>query len=555
MRKQNKILSPIYSRSLQFVRWLRTPLSHWFLLSVLVLLALIPPIASVVISGIFAPFNDALKHIAVYFLPLYLKNTLLLISGTGLLAGAIGISAAWFIVHFNFKGKTFFSWALVLPLAIPAFIQAYIYSGILGYQGSLNDVAAWWGGSLELDIFNLWGGILIMAFSLYPYVYLIMRGYFATQSSSIFMVARSLKCNHTQIFWRVGLPMGKNALFAGIVLVVLETLNEFGLVNYFGIPTLSVGIFRTWFNLGDREAATKLATILLLIVLFILFLNTLLKKQRTGNSTLKSSQHYVCDLNKKHSFFLVLFFSFILLVTLVFPLLQEFYWLYLSFAKVRWHELFSALGVTLLLTIASTFILMILGLVVANTRRFITKPWFTFLIKVGSLGYSVPGSIIAIGVLIFISWVNQSQSLFAVPVNSVLILILGYVCRFFLVVDHSIDNSFAKIGDKYHLVSRSLGVGFHQTFFRIDLPMISPSLGSAFALIFVEVMKELSLTVNLRPYNTNTLATLATKYVDDGRLIYSAMPSLLIILCCAPILIFFEVRKKRNTTVEYQEPN
>ncbi len=509
------------------------------LLSLVILSLLIPPVWAVLIVGLGSPVNEIFLHIYDYLLGEYLKNTLLFGFGTGTVALLLGLLPAWLVTHYDFRGRKFFSWALILPLAIPPFVQGYIYSALLGYQGVLSTLlppSFHWG---EFDVLNIGVAVLLMGVSTYPYLYLIMRGYYSLLSSSIFMAARSLGCTHSQLFWRVGIPCAREMILAGFILILLESFNEFGLVSYFGIPTFSVGISHAWFILNDRATAAKLAALLLLLVLFFLLIKTLTRRREFIGGQRRRVPLSRFPLGAKREIVVVGYFSTILLFAFVLPLVQEFYWLSLSWERIRWNEIADATKITLLLALTTASVLVALNLVVAQCRRFFHPPWFLAYGRFAMLGYAVPGSIIALGLFLSVGWWNEHLS-YSLSLNGLWILMIGYLCRFFLLSNQNLEEGFFKMGVEYHWTSRSLGASSLRTFFVIDFPLITPSLLSGFVLIFVEVTKELSLTVNLRPYNYQMLATLAHQYAKDGRLTQSALPSLLIIFLCVPILLGIE---------------
>ncbi|KGE18349.1 ABC transporter permease [Paenibacillus wynnii] len=521
---------------------IKRKLNGWRIVSLMGAAAILLPILLVFLSIFDAP-NDNWLQIKRYLIKDYMVQTLWLTLLTGLLTTFLGVSLAWLVAVFDFPGKRFFRWALVLPLAIPPYIAAYTYSTMFSYTGIIQKTLRNQWGILPnqdwITLSSMRGAVIIFTLFLFPYVYLITRAYFEKQSASYIENARLLGRRPISIFLRVALPLSRPAIAGGVSLVVFEVLSDYGVTNYFGLHTISTAIFQTWFGMYDVESAMRLAAWLMMIVVGLFILERFLRSHRAYSSTTSKSKPLTPRrLNglPKWSASIVCFsiwsFSFLI------PLVQLMVWASWTFETVWKADFFSYLTRTLYVAALSTCIIMVFSLIVGAVNR--SRSTFSYMLSKGiTAGYSVPGAIIAIGVLsLFLQLDRGLSSVYhgigfgGTPVVlslTAVMLVSGYVIRFMATGYNAVDTGFERVGRKYSEASRILGMGMTRTFFRIDFPLIKGAVISGFILTFVEICKELPLALLLRPFNFDTLATKTYQYASNEQIYEASIPSLLII--------------------------
>ncbi|HBV85305.1 MAG TPA: iron ABC transporter [Desulfosporosinus sp.] len=496
-------------------------------------------------GNLFVQPNENWYHIKTYLLKDYITNTLVIIGFTGIFTVLVGSGLAWLISAYDFPGRRIFNWALILPLTIPPYIGAYTYNGILNYTGVvqrlLRNVLEVQVNPKWLDIMNIQGAIFIFAVFLFPYVYTVTRAFLANQSASLIENARLLGKNSLEIFVQVVLPISRGAILGGMTLVIFEVLNDYGVVSYFGVQTFSTAIFKAWFSMGDIDTAVKLSGVLMTIVISVLLLERGLRGRKKYSYTTSKVRPIVRTRLRGMKGFWAFFLSFIVLsLGFIIPVLQLLVWSTLTYKKVLNIAFLKLLGNSVVVALVAALIILGVAVIIANFSR-LQENWVGKLFsKVTLLGYSIPGAVISMGVILFfvdfdrkLEWfykVLNPNSITLVLSSSVVMLIFAYSVRFLAVGYQSIEAGFEKVGKKFFEASRMLGNGVTKTFFRVDLLMIKPAVISAFALTFVDIVKELPLTLILRPYNFNTLATKTYEYATDEMIHEAAIPALLIIL-------------------------
>ena len=529
---------------------LKRQLNGWAIVSFMALVLIVLP-GLVVLVELFAPINDNWQHIQEYLLPTYIRNTLVILLATGVLTTIIGTSLAWFVTVYDFPFRRFFKWALILPLAIPPYIGAYTYHGILNYTGVLQTTLR-----NEFDIrvdqtyFNIMtipGTVFIFTLFLYPYIYTITRAFLHNQSSSMIENARILGRGSWDIFFTVVIPISRVAIIGGVSLVLMEVLNDYGVVKYFGIQTFSTAIFSTWFGMRDTSSALKLAGALMILVIAILTMERLVRgRKQFSYATTKVKPLKPRPLTGWHRYAVLAYVATVFGIAFLIPFVQLLAWTVLTFEQVFTRTFFTLVFNTVSVAFIATVIILVFALIIANYTRLFPSNWTRVISKVTTLGYSIPGAAIAIAVitlfLLLDEWVlNVALALDLgqtfVFRTTLIMLIFAYVIRFLAIGYNSIESGFEKVGKSFTEASRMLGWGTVQTFFRVDIPMIKGAIMSAFILVFIDIMKELPLTLFLQPFNFSTLATQAFKYVSDEKIHEAALASILIVLMSG-LLIF-----------------
>lgn len=540
-----------------FKRNIYKGLKWWWIVSIMGAVVILSPILFVLFS-IFQEPNDNWFHIRQYLLKNYVKDTIILVVATGVLTAFLGATLAWLNTAYDFPFRRFFRWGLILPLAIPPYIAAYTYRTMFSYTGviqtTLRNHFHYQIDPELLSISSLRGAIFIFTLFLFPYVYMITKSFLENQSTAYFENARLLGRRPFSIFVKVILPLSRPAIVGGVVLVIYEVLGDYGVTSYFGIHTITTAIFQTWFGMYDVNSAMRLASWLMMMVVGLFFLERLLRKRKRYNAHVKSRKFQPIKLNGFSAIFAFLYNALIFSFGFLIPFIQLIAWAKLTFHKV-WNETFiTLLYQTLYVTLISSTLILVVAVTVANVTR--TQSTTSFLLsKLITSGYSIPGAVIAIGVLaVFIKLDESLAPIYSllglgnaplVLSLSIVMLIIGYFIRFMAIGYHAVEVGFEKIGNKYWEVSRTLGHGMTKSFFKVELPLFKGAILSSFILTFVEICKELPLTLLLRPFNFETLATKTFQYAKDEMIHEAAIPSLIIILISTLSIIVLQSADKK----------
>ena len=513
------------------------------------------PVVAVVARGIAPGAGETWAHLASTLLPGYVANTLALVVVVGLGAGVGGTATAWLVAQRRFPGAAFFDWALLLPLAMPAYVMAYAYTDFLQFagplQGWLRATFGWSRGDYWFpDVRTLGGAAAMFVFSLYPYVYLLARTAFVERPAALVEAARTLGLSRAETFWRVDLPLARPAVVGGVALALMETLADYGTVAYFAIDTFTTGIYRAWFSLGDRAAAAQLATTLLGFVIVALALERFSRRAaRTSGGTrgragppprphLHGMRAWVATLACAVPVAIGFVIPVLLLARLVAggaDVLDA-----SRFVGWAWNSFRVAAGGAAIAVAAA--------IVIAYAARLAPGALTRVVSQVLPLGYAVPGTVLAVGVLLPIGAVDRAiadavreatgTSPGLVLTGSVFALLYAYLVRYFAVAWNGIEPGFARITPAMDAAARSLGANATEVLARVHAPLLARSTAAAFLLVFVDVMKELPATLVLRPFNFDTLATQTYQFARDERLAEAALPSLAIVLVgLAPMLL------------------
>jgi iron(III) transport system permease protein len=518
----------------------------------------------VVLSSVAAPAGPVWAHLAATLLPEYIRNSLVLMLGVGAGTLLIGVSTAWLVTMCRFPGRAVFEWALLLPLAIPAYILAYAYTDFLQFagplQGALRSLTGWGPGDYWFpNIRSLGGAVLMLTLALYPYVFLLARAAFMEQSVSTLEASRSLGRGVWQSFFVVSLPLARPAIAAGVTLALMETLSDFGTVKFFGVVTFTTGIYRTWFGLGERVAAAQLAAFLLLFILVLIVLERTLG--RRPRSQASSSRYRTLPGYSLRGPGAALAVAVCLLPILLGFLLPAGILLELTLGNSS-----RALGPdvilygrnTLSLATITALLSLLVALALAYGKRMRPNAATRGSARLASIGYAVPGSVIAVGVLIHLGWVDGRldtlmRSAFGVSTGLLLTgsiagLVFAYLVRFLTVSFGAVDASLSKITASMDDAARSLGNSSLGTLLRVHVPMLRGSLLAAALLVFVEVAKELPATLIVRPFNYDTLAVRVYRLASDERLTEAAGGALLIVLVgiVPVILLSWAIARSRD---------
>ncbi len=517
----------------------------WTLLTVAVAMLVALPVL-VVLSRVFAESGGVWQHLASTVLPLYVVNTLILLVGVGVLAGLIGVATAWLVTMHRFPGSRVFEWALLLPLAVPAYVMAYVYTDLLDYAGPvqslLRDLFGWasardyWFPRIR----SIQGAILMFGLVLYPYVFLLARKAFLEQSLCVLEVSRTLGRGPWRSFFGVALPLARPAIAAGLALALMETIADYGTVSFFGVSTFTTGIYRTWFGMGAPVAAAQLAAFMLLFVAALVALErwsrgkaryfhttgryrVLTPRPLTGWKGLGAS--LACGLP--------VLLGFLLPAGVLLDLA-------IGSGDPLWGRRFIGFaGNSFVLAVVTAGLAVLLAALMAYGIR-LRPTWITrFSVRLAGLGYAVPGSVIAVGVLIpFAAFDNTldgfMRETFGVSTGllltgSIAALVFAYLVRFLAVSYNTVESSLGKISPSMDHASRALGQTPRRTLLKVHAPIMRAGLLTAGLLVFVDVMKELPATLIVRPFNFDTLAVRVFRLAADERLAEASTAALTIV--------------------------
>ena len=525
--------------------------------------SLLSPIIAIFISAFSIDESGSFTHLLDTVLFTYISNSVLVIITVVAISILFALPSAWLVACCEFPGRKKLQWVLMLPLAMPPYIVAIVYTDLLDFAGPVQLFLRSFFGWQSIndyyfpDIRTLFGASVILALSLFPYLYLLLRSAFLTQSAGLFQAARTLGLPPTKAFFRVSLPLSRSAMAVGISLIAMETLGDFATVNYFAVHTLTTAIYDTWLELGSLTTAAKISSVMLLVLVALISLeNYSRRKQKVyqRNSSGQVDLRFVLAGWRKWG--ALIFIWTLLSLSLFIPISTLVYYAVYYFKASLSEELFDYTLNSLWLAFLVAFLALFVALIVNFYQRLTPGLAAKSSIRLSSLGYAVPGTVVAIGVLIPLTNLDHLLndlllSLDLSPVGlifsgSLIILVLGYLVRFTAIAVGSVDSSLVQVAPSLDLASRTLGNGPVKTLWRVNMPLIRKGMLTAFILVFIEAMKELPAALLLRPFNFETLATYVYQFVSDEMIEYAALPALLIIvLGLIPFIIVNNLLEKK----------
>lgn len=526
----------------------------WTIGALATALLIAAPIAAVFVIAM-APSNGIWAHLASTVLPHYVWTTVFLMSGVGIGTLVIGTGTAWLVTMCRFPGRRFFEWALVLPLAVPAYVIAYVYTDLLEFSGPvqvmLRDIFGWnnrqdyW----FPEIRSLGGAIAMMTLVLYPYVYLLARAAFLEQSVCVLEVSRTLGRTPWQSFRDVAFPLARPAVIAGVSLVMMETLNDFGTVDYFAVATLTAGIYDVWLNMSSVSGAAQLASVMMTFVVVLIGMERLARRgRRFHNTGTKYSALPDLQLSRTKSWFATLSCALPILFGFLTPALILADYSLDFYLDTLAGDFLTYMRNSLVLATLSAVFAVLIGLFLAYAIRLRNSAVLHAAARVASIGYAVPGAVLAIGVMLPLTRLDHAIndtiegitgfSAGFIFSGTVFAMVLGYLVRFLALSFGTLEASLGKITANMDGASRTLGHGPANTLVRIHVPIMRSSVLTAAILVFVDVMKELPMTMLLRPFNFETLATYVHQFASDELLEECALGALSIVAAgIIPVII------------------
>ncbi len=522
-----------------FARAQRQPVDRWSVGVILLCSLILGPVLAVLVAA-FGDSGGLWSHLYDTVLGRYISNTLILMAGVGVVAIGFGVSSAWVVSRYDFAGRRILEWMLLLPAAIPAYIIAYSYTEFFEYAGPLQSALRHlfdWQSPRDYwfpEIRSLGGAILVMASVLYPYIYMVTRIAFRLTPASLFEIA--LVHNRSQ-FWQVGLPLARPAIMAGLALVMMEVMSDFGTVEFFAIETITLGIFNVWLGMNNLVAAAQISIVGFGFILALLGLELYARSRQQYVSSSRNQTPLAMLVPTKAGILacwavciIPLLFGFFIPVGVLLGLVAT-NDLLADFLAIR-----GIVGNTLIVAAIAAGVIMVLSAFIVVTATFRAGSKTRKLALFASTGYAFPGTILAIGVLIFTGQLDRAiAAVFGAQFQGILItsigvLFLAYIVRFQAVGYGAMISGVRRLPANMMNASRVLGQGYMDSIRRVIMPLLKSSFLAGMMLVFVDVMKELPMTLLLRPFNFDTLATYTYQFAKDEMLEVAALPALMIVL-------------------------
>lgn len=518
----------------------------------LALLTLVP--LAVVLSSFLRPQPEIWAHLAGYVLPGVLRNTLLLVAGVGAGVLLLGVLLAWLTAVCEFPGRCFFAWALMLPLAMPAYVLAFVQVGLFDYTGPVQTLLREGFGydGWFPRIRSPFGVVLTLTLALYPYVYLMAREAFLSQGRRALEAAQTLGLTRRQAFWRVALPMARPWLAGGMMLALMETLADFGTVAIFNFDTFTTAIYKAWYALFNLPAAAQLASLLVLFVLVLAWLEA--RNRGARRFTGKGGQGGRILLYGWPRWAATGLCAAVLLVAFAIPVLQLLRWTFSVWAQDADARYWGYVLRSLLLSGLTALIVAAAALLLSHLARRFPDPLTGWLGRLAILGYAVPGTVLAVGVFIPIAWLDNALiaavnalggSSSQILKGTLAVMLLALTARFMAVGHQPVDAAMQRITRNQEDAARSLGMSGRMLLWRLHLPMLRGGILSALLLVFVETLKEMPITLMTRPFGWDTLAVRVFEMTSEGMWESAALPSLCIVLAgLLPVVVLIRQTEK-----------
>ena len=517
----------------------------WKTSSGMLALLLVLPILAIFMTAI-GETDELFSHLMSTVMPTYTINTVVLAAGTMFLSAIFGIPSAWIMAMCRIPSESILQWALVLPLAMPSYIVGYIFTDWLDFAGPvqifLRNTMGWGVGDYWFpDIRTLPGATLVLALVLYPYVYLLCRASFMEQNVSLLQSARLLKCSPWESFRRISLPLARPSIAVGLSLVAMETIGDFGTVSYFAVNTLTTAVYDTWLGYSSLTAAAKISAIMLIFVILLLSTERYSRRrQKLFQNQFNSSEDFRYQLQGWKKWLALTWCWGLVAVAFFLPLLQLIVYAYQYFYQ-SWTPEFREYALnSLYVSFAAALIGVAVAVVVNFYHRLVNNGKSLAFMRLSSMGYAVPGTVLAIGVMVPVLFMDHIVNDTAKMMNlgqlglifsgSMFALIFALTVRFSAVAIGSIESSLNRVPPSLDMASRTMGCNSNQMLWRVHFPLIRRGALIAGLLVFIESMKELNAALLLRPFNFETLATYVYNFASDEQLELAALPAVLLVL-------------------------
>ena len=480
------------------------------------------------------PVADIWEHMREYVLPQVLKNTVILLLMVTVISGTIGTSLAWITSMYRFPGQRFFSWALMLPLAIPAYVLAFVTVGIVDFSGPLQTGLRDFGISTAIpSVRNVWGAGLILSLAFYPYVYLLARQAFLSQGRRAIEAGQMLGLNRGQVFFRLALPQALPWIIGGLLLASMETLADFGAVSVFNVDTFTTAIYKAWFGFFSLTTAAQLAALLIGVVFIVVLFEQYWQAKRGKAITQGSSHRFEASASGQAA--MLLLCTVVFMIAFLIPLLQLIYWTAMNFRQDFDARYIDFVINSLLIASMTTLLIAVFAIIIAWTKRQYPDKSTKLMTTLANLGYVVPGTVLAVGVFIPSAWLDNTLIAFGITAEqvlsgSVIVMLLALSTRFMAVSFQPIDRQLQRLTVNQEAAAELLSDSPFQRWRQVVLPVLSPGVLTALLIGFVEVMKEMPITLMTRRQGWDTLAVRVFEMTSEGMWSRAALPSLLIVL-------------------------
>lgn len=516
----------------------------------LISLFMLVPILIVLLSWT-QPVADIWTHMRQYVLPQVLKNTVILLLMVTLISGVIGTALAWVTSMYRFPGQRFFAWALMLPLAMPAYVLAFVTVGIVDFSGPLQTALREFGFTTAIpSVRNVWGAGLVLSLAFYPYIYLLARQAFLSQGRRAIEAGQMLGLSRSKVFFRLALPQALPWVIGGLLLASMETLADFGAVSVFNVDTFTTAIYKAWFGFFSLTTAAQLAALLIGVVFIVVLFEQYWQAKRGNTVSQGSSQRF--EANKPAQWGMALLCILVFLIAFLIPFLQLLYWTALNFQQDFDARYIDFVTNSLMIASMTTIFIAFLAIIIAWIKRQYPDKSTKLMTTLANLGYVVPGTVLAVGIFIPIAWLDNQLIAFGITSaqflsGSVIVMLLALSTRFMTVSFQPVDRQLQRLTVNQEAAAKLLSDSPYQRWRQVMLPVLSPGVLTGLLMGFVEVMKEMPITLMTRRQGWDTLAVRVFEMTSEGMWGRAALPSLLIVLVgLIPVWILLRQSDKQS---------
>lgn len=548
--QSNNLGTKLPTNSLHPLPKLNGSVSFWRLAPFFVATIVLIPII-VVIFSIFTPADDVWHHLVETTLPSLLINTFWLCFGVVCGAILLGTSLAWLTAIYDFPGRKFFSWALLLPMAIPAYVTAFVVLGLFDYTGPIQTYLRTWLGvesNWIPDFYGRSGAILVMMLAFYPYIYLLARNAFITQGKRLIEAAQSLGLNRSQGFFKVALPMARPWIVAGAMLTLMETLADFGTVSVFNYDTFTTAIYKAWFSLFSLSAASQLASLLIIFVFIIIIIEQQLRARMRFAEAKSSRARNRIPLFGWKRLAASAYAASILFIAFILPCSQLFVWAIAELNTTIELRYVEFLVHSLALSTIATLIIASIAILLVYATRLYSDRTTHIAVRIATLGYALPGAVLAVGIFVSLAWIDTQFNQFILMLfkietgfliqGTIAAMLIAYLVRFLAVGHYPIDSAMQRVTRSIDEAARGFGLTGWSLLSRIHIPILSSGIFTAATLVFVDVMKEMPITLMTRPFGWDTLAVRIFTLTSEGAWAQAALPAIVLVLAgLIPIIL------------------
>ena len=499
----------------------------------LISLFMLVPILIVLLSWT-QPVSDIWGHMREYVLPQVLKNTAILLLMVTVISGTVGTALAWVTSMYRFPGQRFFSWALMLPLAMPAYVLAFVTVGIVDFSGPLQTALRDFGITTAIpSVRNVWGAGLVLSLAFYPYVYLLARQAFLSQGRRVIEAGQMLGLSRSKVFFRLALPQALPWIIGGLLLATMETLADFGAVSVFNVDTFTTAIYKAWFGFFSLTTAAQLAALLIGVIFIVVLFEQYWQAKRGNIIAQGSSQRF--EASKPAKLAMMLLCTLVFLIAFLIPFAQLIYWTAANFQQDFDARYIDFVTNSLVIASMTTAFIAVLAIMIAWIKRQYPDKSTKLMTTLANLGYVVPGTVLAVGIFIPIAWLDNQLIAFGVTSTqflsgSVIVMLLALSTRFMTVSFQPVDRQLQRLTVNQEAAAKLLSDSPFQRWRQVMLPVLSPGVLTGLLMGFVEVMKEMPITLMTRRQGWDTLAVRVFEMTSEGMWARAALPSLLIVL-------------------------